>query len=254
MDLYNADCFEILKTLDHVDAVITDPPYSTTRAKWDVAIDLERLFKELRRISPVIVMFSAMPFTVDCINAARDIFRYEWIWQKNVSTGFLNAKKMPLRCHENILVFYEKLPPYHPQKTAGAPYTRKQGATCSRLYNEHYDETRHCREGRYPKDVIAFNKERGGHPCAKPVPLLEYLIKTYTNEGATILDPFAGAGSTGVACVNTGREFIGMEIDPHYYEIARARIEEAMTNSKREGGEEHGSNGTTTEADTEGTA
>lgn len=240
MDLYNADCFEILKTIDHVDAVITDPPYSTTRAGWDTAIDLERLFKEFRRVSSLIIMFSGMPFTVDCINAARDIFRYEWIWQKTTATGFLNAKKMPLRTHENILVFYDRLPPYHPQKTAGEAYMRKQGKSKTKLYGKCNGDPYHRMEGRYPKDVIVFPKERGEHPCAKPVPLLEYLIKTYTNERATILDPFAGAGSTGVACVNTGREFIGMEIDPHYYEIARARIEEAMTNSKREGGEEHG--------------
>ena len=154
------------------------------------------------------------------------LLRYEWIWEKDNATGHLNAKKMPMKKHENILVFYKKLPTYNPQFTAGKPYTAKRGRK-STNYGEDIDDYDGItvNEGkRYPLSVVKFNKETGLHPTQKPVELMEYLIKTYTNEGETVLDNCMGSGTTGVACKNLNRNFIGIELDDKYFEIAKERI------------------------------
>lgn len=189
-----------------------------------------------------IILFSAQPFTTDLINSNRKEFRYEIIWQKTQPLGFLNANKMPLKAHENICVWYKKLPTYNPIKHAssgngiGRVRTKKADRA---IHYGHVTEQDYKDDGtRYPHDVIQFSNWNGAlfgktdkavkHPTTKPVLLLEYLIKTYSNEGDTVLDNCMGSGSTGVACVNTGRNFIGIELDYHYFEVAQERIAKAI--------------------------
>lgn len=157
----------------------------------------------------------------------RKLFRYEWIWRKNLGTGFLNAKKMPLKCHENLLVFYRKLPTYNPQFTEGKPYHVKR-TTFSQNYAGQVSTELDSDGRRYPVDVQGFRLVQDVHPTQKPVDLLEYMIKTYTNEGETVLDATMGSGSTGVAAINTGRRFIGFETEKRFFDIAEKRISEAV--------------------------
>ena len=217
--------------------VLSDLPYGTTRCRWDTPINLQELWKQYRRVvkeNGAIVLFSAQPFTTELISSNKAMYRYEWIWKKTQPSGFMNAKKMPLRTHENIEIFYRKPPTYNPQmthghqrKTATAYGTRESdGSSCygREERNYTYDST-----DRYPVDVLQYStgdKTKRLHPTQKPVDLLEYLVKTYTNPGETVLDNCMGAGSTGVACMNTGREFVGIELDPEYYQIAKERIEQ----------------------------
>lgn len=154
------------------------------------------------------------------------MLKYEWIWEKHMATGHLNAKKMPMKAHENILVFYKKLPIYNPQFTEGKPYTVTY-STHSSNYGKQKDNITNINNGyRYPRDIVKFKHDKEKlHPTQKPVELLEYLIKTYTNENMLVLDNCMGSGSTGVACLNTNRRFIGIELDENYFQIAQDRIE-----------------------------
>lgn len=238
--LWRGNCLELMKDIPDksVDMVLCDMPYGTTQNKWDKKLDLTRLFFEYNRIikaNGAIVLFSQMPFSCDLINANRKFFRYEWIWQKSNKTGFLNAKKMPLKEHENILIFYNKLPTYNPQMKKGKHTNARKGKALSSNYGKFYRMDSQQVEEYYPSTILSFscvNQQRLSerfHPTQKPVPLLEYLIKTYTNEGETVLDNCMGSGSTGVACVNTNRNFIGIELDENYFQIAKNRIEETQT-------------------------
>lgn len=236
IDLYMGDCFDYLPGIPNgsVDMVLTDMPYGTTEHEWDIKPDLSKLFNEFWRVcklNAAVVCFSQMPFTAELVMACRKWFRYEWIWDKKMSTGFLNCNRMPLKVHENLLVFYKRLPTYNPQKKKGEPYFRQHGGATSHYRQKNRIDTDNTTGDRYPVDIITdfTNAVNTGkvHPTQKPVPLLEYMIKTYTNEGETVLDPFMGAGSTGVACANTGRNFIGCELLENYYDIACKRIEEA---------------------------
>ena len=238
MKLKCGDCLEIMKDIPDksIDMILCDLPYGTTKNKWDSIIPLNELWGGYERIikdNSVIVLFSQMPFTAELVHSNLKLFRYEWIWEKDNGTGFLNAKKMPLKKHENILVFYKKLPTYNPQMRTGfKPYKCKQGrhSTNYGLYEQgHITESN---GERYPIDIIEFKKDTGLHPTQKPVALLEYLIKTYTNEGDVVLDNCMGSGSTGVACLNTNRNFIGIELDEKYFEIAKKRIENASKHSR----------------------
>lgn len=233
------DCLELMKDVPDgsVDLILCDLPYGLTESEWDVPIPFAPLWREYLRIckpNAAIVLFSQMPFSVDLVNSQRKLFRYEWIYQKTKAVGFFNANKMPLKTHENILVFYRKLPTYNPQYTYGKPYERNQHfSTTAYLGTKNgYRRTPTKSEDgrRYPVDIIKFDNTnmRFGHAAQKPVDLCEYLIRTYTNEGETVLDNCMGSGSTGVACVNTGRDFIGMELDPGYFETAKRRIETAQ--------------------------
>ena len=222
--------------------ILTDPPFGTTDCDFDVRLPFEPMWEQFKRVTKnnaAIVLFSQMPFGAELIMSNRKMFRYEWIWEKSLGVGFLNAKKMPLRCHENILVFYRKLPTYNPQFTKGKPFVK----TCPNQtinYGKKHQTVRLSADGaRYPRDVFYFdgmncigsNSDREKvciHPQQKPVALLEYLIKTYSNEGETVLDATMGSGSTGVACVNTGRKFIGFEKEQNFFEIAGKRIAEAQ--------------------------
>jgi site-specific DNA-methyltransferase (adenine-specific) len=226
-----------------IDMVLCDLPYGTTVNKWDTVIPLDPLWDQYERIikeNGAICLFAQTPFDKVLGTSHIGWLKYEWIWEKDNSTGFLNANKMPLKKTENILVFYKKPPTYNPQKTAGKPYKCKQGSGSS---NWNYDQTQggYVTENngeRFPTNLIKFNRDRDGfHPTQKPVALLEYLVKTYTNSGEVVLDNCMGSGSTGVACVNAGRRFIGIELNVDYYNIAVKRINEAVSRRFVQAGE-----------------
>lgn len=230
--LMQGDCLERMKEIPDgsVDMVMCDLPYGTTQNKWDSVIPLDRLWAEYKRLcrdESAIVLTAAQPFTsiVVVSNLAR--FKYSWIWQKESGTGLLNSKKQPLRDHEDVLVFYGKQAIYNPQFTEGKPYRCWKGSETTN-YNRSGTVVTENDGFRYPKTVQRFNRDkRKEHPTQKPVALMEYLIKTYTNKGMTVLDNCMGSGTTGVACMNTGRKFIGIEQDENYFQIASKRIEEA---------------------------
>ena len=213
-----------------IDMILCDLPYGTTHNKWDNVIPMESLWEQYNRIIKdhgAIVLFSQMPFGASLIMSNPKMFRYEWIWEKNQAVGFLNAKKMPLRKHENILVFYKHLPTYNPQGLIKLDEPIQEAGSANRNGKNYgvADKSFIRTHKNYPTDIITFSKDSGYHPTQKPVDLLEYLIKTYTNEGDTVLDNCMGSGSTGVACVNTNRDFIGMELNEEYFKIACERIE-----------------------------
>ena len=232
MQIKQGDCLELMKEIPDksIDMILCDLPYGTTKNKWDSVIPLNKLWKQYERIikdNGAIVLFSQMPFSAELVHSNLKLFKYEWIWQKDNGTGFLNAKKMPLKIHENILVFYKKLPLYNPQMRTGfKPYKCKQGRHSTNYGAYEQGHITESNGERYPIDIIEFKKDSGLHPTQKPVALLEYLIKTYTNEGETVLDNCMGSGSTGVACINTNRNFIGYELDEHYFQIAKERLEQ----------------------------
>ena len=229
-ELIHGDCLiELPKIFDKkIDLILTDPPYGTTQCKWDSIISLDKIWKELKKIKKIdtpTIFTSAQPFTTTLINSNLKEFRYDLVWCKNQGTNFYNANRMPLRSHEDILVFYEKLPIYNPQKTEGKPYQQKRG-TPSEVYRGKDLHITKSNGERFPLSWKIFKKDKEKlHPTQKPVALLEYLIKTYTNENDTVLDFTMGSGSTGVACKNLNRNFIGIEKDDKYFDIAKQRIE-----------------------------
>ena len=234
------DCLERMKEIPDgsVDMVLTDPPYGTTQCKWDTIISLDLMWSELKRItkpSGAILLMAQTPFDKVLGVSNLSMLKYEWIWEKTTATGHLNAKKCPMKAHENILVFYDKLPTYNPQKTSG--HKRKTSkADRSKLNGDCYGKqegvTVYDSTDRYPRSVQVFSTDKQKvklHPTQKPVSLLEYLIKTYSNENETVLDFTFGSCSTGVACLNTNRKFIGIEMDAKYYEIACDRLNNNQT-------------------------
>lgn len=231
-NLMQGDCLERMKEIPDgsVDMVLTDPPYGTTACKWDSIIPLEPMWEQLKRaIKPngAIVMTASQPFTSALVMSNAEMFRYDLKWCKTQATGFYNANRMPLRAHEDILVFYKKLPTYNPQKTEGEPYRMTRGSASDIYQGKDLHETV-SDGGRHPLSWKVFKRDKSKvHPTQKPVALMEYLIKTYTNEGETVLDFTMGSGSTGVACANTSRNFIGIELDQGYFDIAKQRIENA---------------------------
>src|SRR5574344_720945 len=241
MQLYNGDCLEIMKNIadKSVDMILCDLPYGTTRNKWDSVIPLEALWEQYRRVikpNGAIVLTAQTPFdkVLGCSNL--QMLKYEWIWEKSKSTGYLNAKKMPMKAHENILVFYKRLPNYNPQYKNGRPYSynHEPGDSGSNYGTVGYS-TVDIVTTRYPRSVIRFDVDRKAeyHPTQKPVALFEYLIKTNTNPGELVLDNCMGSGSTGVACVNTNRKFIGIELDEKYYDISCKRITNAINEKEQ---------------------
>ena len=244
MKLYNADCIEAMSMLDDdsVDLVFCDLPYGTTQNSWDSVIPFDDLWSAYDRIvkqNGAILLMAQPPF--DKVLGASNLkdFRYEWIWEKNKATGHLNAKKMPMKAHEMILVFYKKLPTYNPQMTEGhkpmnavLPRDNMPKPQVKRNYN--HVEKRTGNSGgsttRYPRDVVSFPVINNDdplkfHPTQKPVELIEYFIKTYSNEGDVVLDNAMGSGSTGVAAHNLNREFIGIEKDKDYFDLASQRLD-----------------------------
>lgn len=234
VSLHHGDCLELLKDVPSksVNMVLCDLPYGTTRNKWDSCINLDALWIEYKRVlaeGGAVALFAQMPFTATLYNSNPKWFRYEYVWVKNASTGFLNVNRIPLKAHEQILIFYPKLPTYNKQRRMGFSNYARIGKGPSSNYGKFRSMDAVVTDGaRDPIDVLNFKIERGKHPTQKPVLLLEWLIKTYTNAGDTVLDNTMGSGSTGVACVNTGRNFIGMELNADYFATAQARIKEAQ--------------------------
>ena len=233
IQLFQGDCLEVMKNIPDksVDLVLTDPPYQVTACKWDSIIPLEPMWKELKRItkdSAFSVFTSSQPFTTTLISSNIDDFKYCWVWEKNRATNFPNAKRRPLTAHEDIVVFNKGSIWYNPQKTTGhTPTNSAKGATQGQIYNG--NTIRNYEGGdttRYPRTVIRFDCERGLHPTQKPVALMEYLIKTYSNEGMTVLDFTMGSSTTAIASLNTNRNFIGIEKDENYFNIGVNRVKE----------------------------
>jgi site-specific DNA-methyltransferase (adenine-specific) len=238
--LYLGDCLNVMAEIPdrHVDMILCDLPYGTTTCKWDTLIPFEPLWAHYKRViksNGAIVLFSQSPFdkVMGCSNLS--MLRYEFIWEKTEATGHLNAKRAPMKAHENILVFYSAQPTYNPQKTNG--HKRKVAKNVDRSEKQsecygiqsgvtHYDSTE-----RYPRSVIKFSTDKQKstlHPTQKPVALCEYLINTYTKEREIVLDNCMGSGTTGIACYNTKRTFIGIEKERKYFEIACERIAQAQ--------------------------
>lgn len=272
IDLRCGDCLELMKDIPDksIDMILCDLPYGVTACKWDTIIPFEPLWEQYNRIikdNGAIILFGSEPFTAELIHSNIKNFKYEWIWEKQKASNFMSAKYQPLKYHENICVFSKSTHNYYPQrykvlefeeikqmsdkelkqvfetrnydrfgkidrrKTINNPVTNKEhiGNDIKRIRN--------ADDGyRYPKSILKINKEINTnlHPTQKPVKLLEYLIKTYTNEGDIVLDNCMGSGSTGVACLNTNRNFIGIELDEKYFEIAKKRIEETKRGGTNE--------------------
>ena len=230
--IINGDCLEVMKSIPDgsVDAIITDPPYGTTACKWDTVIDFDLMWEQLKRVIKVngaIVLFGSEPFSSTLRMSNIKNYRYDWVWVKEQGTGFLNSKKQPLKNNEQICVFYKKQPLYNPQMRKGfKPYKTKKGGLTDNYRKDSVSEVITESDGeRYPLNTLTFTRDKSKqHPTQKPVALMEYLIKTYTNEGELVLDFTIGSGTTGVACKNLNREFIGIELDQEYFDIAKQRI------------------------------
>jgi len=241
--VFHGDCLEIMKNIPDgsIDMILCDLPYGTTACKWDNIIPFNELWEQYERIikpNGAIVLTASQPFTTDLINSNRTLFRYEMIWAKNMPTGAFNANKMPMKSHENILVFYKSLPTYNPQKTKRTEKELKRfmkEPIVTKIENSVYgsfDRTVLGRDAemKNPNSLLLFdvvngrNGDKLPHPTQKPVLLLEDLIKTFSNENDLVVDLTMGSGSTGVACKNTNRNFIGIEMDEKYFEIAEKRI------------------------------
>ena len=237
--LIQGDCLTIMQDLIDdgvkVDMVLTDPPYGQTYCKWDSVISFEKLWEKIDRLTKTnspIVLFGIEPFSSFLRISNIKNHKYDLIWEKPQGINPLLAKKQPLNNIEYIHVFYKKQPTYNPQFEEGKPYTmvRDKKERFCEVNNHTYKETKTINEGkRYPKRVLKFSREIGLHPTQKPVKLLEWLIKTYTNESDLVLDFTMGSGSTGVACINTNRKFIGIEKEEKYFEIAKERINKQIT-------------------------
>ena len=243
--LYKGDCLELMKNIrdKSIDCIICDLPYGvTSKNKWDTIIPYEPLWKEYKRIikdNGPIILFGQDKFTAKTILSNEKMHRYNLIWNKVLTSGFLNAGRMPLREHEDIMIFYRKLPTYNPQFTEGKPL-HGMGEKFKKVKNNNnnYNDFNSCnnpsanREGdtkKYPKSILTFPRPASSkmlHPTEKPVELLEYLIKTYSNENDVILDNCMGSGSTGVAALNTNRRFVGIELDEKYFNIAVDRLKD----------------------------
>lgn len=239
VELYCDDTLNRLALLpnDCVDLLLVDLPYGTTACSWDSVIPLDKLWPQYYRVcreNAAMVFTASQPFTTVLISSNIKDFRYEWIWQKPQGTNPMTAKIMPMKNHENILVFYRKKPKYNPQMTYSTPYQAffSETSTIGEVYGSGKSKHRDNPDGsRYPKTVLEFKQERGMHPTQKPVALMEYLIQTYSDPGDTVLDNTMGSGTTGVAAKNCGRNFIGIERDEKYFALAKGRIDDAVENS-----------------------
>ena len=240
IELWNGDCLELMKNIPNksVDMILCDLPYGTTQCSWDNIIPFEQLWEQYNRIikdNGVIVLFGSEPFSSVLRMSNLKAYKYDWIWEKSKATGFLNAKKQPLRAYENICVFYKKQSTYNPQMIQGKAYNKgiRKKQTSNDVYGNFLQTKVESKDGlRYPRNVLYYKTaETEGqtyHKTQKPVSLCEYLIKTYTNERETVLDNCMGSGTTGVACKNLNRKFIGIELDDTYYEIAKNRINDVL--------------------------
>lgn len=242
IQLYNGDCLEVMDNLIQqgikVDAIITDIPYGTTHCKWDSIIPFEDMWKRiklLRKDTTPTILFGSEPFSSSLRLSNIKEYKYDWKWEKTQATGFFNAKKQPMRCIEDICVFYKKQCLYNPQKTEGHKPVNSYTKYLSTVNKtEVYGKcTKELSGGgntdRFPRQLLTYSSDKQTcylHPTQKPLGLMEYLVKTYSNEGDLVLDFCMGSGTTGVACKNTNRNFIGIELDEKYFNIAKERINE----------------------------
>ncbi len=233
--LHHGDCLDILPTLEpqSVDAVICDPPYGTTACKWDSVIPFEPMWAGIRRVLKprgACVLFGSQPFTSALVMSNVEMFKYTWVWEKDTPTGHLDANRRPMKAHEDLVVFASGNVTFNPQKWRGRPNHGRTAAdgAFTNIYSGAYKTTAPDQSGmKYPRSVIKFPKYAPCevlHPTQKPIALLEYLVKTYTNEGDVVLDFAMGSGTTGAACGNLDRRFIGIEKDAGYFAIASERI------------------------------
>lgn len=237
ISIFKGNCLDLYKNIEpnSVDLILTDLPYGTTKNKWDIIIpfdDLWNMVSYLLKPNGAFITTSSQPFTSHLILSNLNFFKYDICWHKKTPSGILNAKKMPIRTHESILVFYNKLPIYNPIKTQGKITGIKRHKVNSENYRNTNKFTDYSDDGtRYPTSVLEItgvinnSKEKVKHSTQKPISLMEYLIKTYTNENMTVFDPCMGSGTTGIACKNTNRNFIGIELEDSYFEIAKKRLE-----------------------------
>ena len=243
INLMQGDCLELMKTIPDgsIDMVLTDPPYGTTACKWDSVIPFEPMWEQLKRVTKkngAIVMTASQPFTSALVMSNAKMFRHEWVWQKNCGSNFASLKHHPFKEHESVLVFASAPQQFYPirqERSAGGKAMVKSckyrgfgggEAIGGKMLT---DKAKRDPNTRHPSSVQKFNVQRGLHPTQKPVALMEYLIKTYTNEDETVLDFTMGSGTTGVAAKNLGRDFIGIELDENYFNIAKGRINNKTT-------------------------
>jgi site-specific DNA-methyltransferase (adenine-specific) len=233
------DCLEVMKDIpdQSIDMILCDLPYGTTACKWDVIIPFDKLWEQYTRITKddaAIVLTAAQPFTSVLVSSNLKMFRYEWIWEKPQGTNPLNAKVMPMKSHENILIFSKKRAKYFPQMEEGKPYSgfsSKDGATIGEVYANQKSIHRENHGTRYPKTIRRFKQEKGLHPTQKPVELFEYLIRTHSEEGDLVLDNCIGSGTTAIAAINSKRNYIGIEMEDKYYRITNERINTVLSNT-----------------------
>lgn len=243
MQLLQGDCLELMKKIPNksVDMVLCDLPYGTIACKWDIVIPFEPLWEQYNRIISdrgAICLFGSEPFSSRLRMSNIKGFKYDWIWDKKLAGNAILAKKQPLKIHEIISVFHSKI--YYPQKTQGKKRAKMTGGmdtcSCDTLHNSKTIQMEYVNDLYYPTTIQEFSiagmRKGRLHPTQKPVPLLEYLIRTYTNEGEIVLDNCMGVGSTGIACLNTNRNFIGMELDEKYFNIAKERIEKHQSHTE----------------------
>jgi len=235
--IINGECIHEMSKIPNgtIDMILCDLPYGTTQCKWDTIIPFNDLWEQYVRIikpNGAIVLTASQPFTSNLVMSKPNLFRYSLVWEKSKSTGYLNSKKMPMRSHEDILVFYKNLPTYNPQMTQGIPYDKGKANRPTDVYREQKGEI-HVKNDtglRYPRSVQYFKTaESEGkvyHPTQKPISLMEWLIKTYTNENDIVLDNCVGSGTTAIAAIRTKRRYIGIELDVDFYNITNQRIEE----------------------------
>lgn len=233
--LYLGDCRDVLPLIGSAQAVVTDPPYGMTDSSWDTAPNVAAMWKALKRgrEDAVFILTASQPFTSTVVLGNERDFRVEWIWEKNAGSNFGTVKWQPMKEHESILVFSKGRPTYEPIMEQRAPSGAERVKTVV-----NYDSQPEAYSGitgkvsslrpdlRFPRSIQKFNRERGLHPNQKPVALIEYFLRTYTKEGDTVLDPYMGSGTTGVAAANLRRKFVGVELDPKYFEVAKQRIEQ----------------------------
>lgn len=231
--VFLGDCLELYKNLEpkSIDLILTDLPYGTTACKWDTIIPFDKLWEMVNYLlkpNGAFITTASQPFTSALVMSNPKMFKYEWIWEKTLFSNFALVKKQPAKLHENILVFYKKQPIYNPQMQVGKPYTDKPRKRTMGVINNAIGMKKAIENKgkRYPSSVQKFSNGNNGtqHPTQKPIALFEYLLKTYSNENMTIFDPCMGSGTTGVACKNLNRNFIGIEKDENYFKIAEQRI------------------------------
>ena len=233
--IVRGDCFRVMPRMPagSIDLVVTDPPYGTTDLAWDKSIDLDRMWAEIMRLlkpAGVVVCFAAQSFATDVINANRKHFAYDLVWEKARPVGFLDANHKPLRAHELMLVFSRKKRShtYNPQKTPGKPYTIVRDKPCAH-YHGHTRNVSVNTGDRHPRSVLRFTHDaRSEHPTQKPLALARWLVRSYSNRGDLVFDPFVGSGTTAVACAIEGRACVGIEREPSYLAVARRRVKEAI--------------------------